>query len=496
VLLAPSPFDPGRQVSAESFVWRSGGSLALRPTGAIGLRLDLTSVRDLRDYGDTTAAGFAASRARGSLFGTDAGFERERALTGSLTFAPVLAAWLRPRAELRTRFDLLRDPNQAPLLVVADSSDPFAVATPLDSLVTDPLAVDPRTGRRVADLLRLARRLGSERTATAAAQVDLGRALRTYVDSGSALARWAAGALQPLDVSYTRSVRSAYAGVGFSPGLGYQLGVGGGAMRRTDGVPASSAGLAGQLSATQTVVLPAGLSLVGRLTRSNARTWSAEPYGLDADGQRVDEGSQVGFPDVALRWALRAPTPGSAVREASGSARLLHTRQRNVGVADGGPGLRETRTTLVRSYPITGAVTWALGGLTTAGGYTLSQRTDTIPGTVIRARIRDASADVGRPFPLPASWKLRSALRTRLSYQYSRSRSLAASLDDAELASRLLDNGRWSLSLNADTDVAENLTFVMQGARIVTFDDNLGRRFVQTVLTTALQLQFFSGRMF
>jgi hypothetical protein len=496
VLLAPSPFDRGREVSAEEFVWRSDGSLALRPTGALGLRLELSSVRDLRDYGDTTAVGIAAGRARGSFLGADAGFERERVLSGSVTFAPVLAAWLRPRAELRTRFDLLRDPNRPPLVAGADSSDLFDVATPLDSLVLDPFAIDPLTGRPVVELLRLQRRLGNERTASTGAQIDLAGALRAHADSGRPAVRWLLRAVQPLDLTYTRSLRSAYAGVAFGPGLGYQLGIGGAdAMRRTGGVPASSAGLAGQLGATQTVLLPGGLSVVGRLTRSNARTWTAQPYGLDPDAQRVDEGSQVGFPDLSLRWSLRAPPPGSAVRAASATARLLHTRQRNVTLADAGPGLRETRTTLVRSYPLTGALTWAFGDLTTAGGYTLTERTDTIPGTLIRSTIRDASADVGRAFALPARWQPRSALRTRLSYQYSRSRSLAASLSDDALASRLLDNGRWSLSLNADTDVAENLTFVLQGARIVTFDDNLGRRFVQTVLTAALQLQFFSGEL-
>ena len=494
VQLAPSAFDPGGRVSAESFVWRSGGSLALRPAGALGVHVELTSIRDLRDYGDSTVSGFAASRARRTFLGADAGYERERVLTGTVSFAPVLAPWFRPRAELRTRFDLLRDPNRPPLLFT-ESGDPL-LGTRLDS-VGGVLAVDPATGRRLVETVELQRRLGNERIATTGLVLDLARALRAYGDSAQPLVRWALGALQPLDVSYTRSLRSAYAGVGFMPGFGYQLGLGGvAAMRRAEGVPASSAGSAGQLAATQTVLLPAGLAVVARLTRSSARTWTAQPFGLDDDAQRLDSGSQMAFPDVALRWSLRAPGPRSALRDASASARVLHTRQRNVSLADAGPGLRETRATRVRSYPVTGALTWAYGDITTAGGYTLSQRTDTLPGTVIRSTIRDASADVGRPFDLPQSWKLRSDLRTRLSYQYSRSRSLAASVADADLASRLLDNGRWSLSLNADTDVAENVTFVLQGARIVTFDDNLGRRFVQTVLTTALQLQFFSGKMF
>ena len=48
---------------------------------------------------------------------------------------------------------------------------------------------------------------------------------------------------------------------------------------------------------------------------------------------------------------------------------------------------------------------------------------------------------------------------------------------------------------NADTDVAENFTFSLQGARIVTFDNNLNRRLTQTVLSAVLQVSFFAGEM-
>ena len=61
--------------------------------------------------------------------------------------------------------------------------------------------------------------------------------------------------------------------------------------------------------------------------------------------------------------------------------------------------------------------------------------------------------------------------------------------------SRLADNGRQAITLNADTDVADNVTFSLQSARIVTFDNNLNRRFTQYVLTATLQLSFFAGEL-
>ena len=56
---------------------------------------------------------------------------------------------------------------------------------------------------------------------------------------------------------------------------------------------------------------------------------------------------------------------------------------------------------------------------------------------------------------------------------------------------RLADNGRQSFNLAADTNLQDGLVFTLQASHIVTFDNNLNRRFAQTVLSTVLQFQFF-----
>ncbi len=61
--------------------------------------------------------------------------------------------------------------------------------------------------------------------------------------------------------------------------------------------------------------------------------------------------------------------------------------------------------------------------------------------------------------------------------------------------SRLTDNGRRAFSFSADTDVAENLTSSFVYSRVASFDENLNRRFTQTVLSAVLQLQFFGGEL-
>jgi hypothetical protein len=85
-------------------------------------------------------------------------------------------------------------------------------------------------------------------------------------------------------------------------------------------------------------------------------------------------------------------------------------------------------------------------------------------------------------------------LRTRVAWQRTASTNWVET-SGASLRSRLVDNGREAISFNADTDVAENLTFSLQGARIVTFDNNLNRRLTQTVLSAVLQVSFFAGEM-
>jgi hypothetical protein len=120
---------------------------------------------------------------------------------------------------------------------------------------------------------------------------------------------------------------------------------------------------------------------------------------------------------------------------------------------------------------------------------------DSLPGSVTSSRARDVSADASRSFKLPAGWQMRSALRARLGYQQTSAVSDVSNGVAAGLQSRLADNGRQAITLNADTDIAENLTFSLQSARIVTFDNNLNRRFTQVVLSAVLQIKFFAGEM-
>ena len=45
--------------------------------------------------------------------------------------------------------------------------------------------------------------------------------------------------------------------------------------------------------------------------------------------------------------------------------------------------------------------------------------------------------------------------------------------------------------ITADTNVLDNAVFTFQGSHTIVFDNNLNRRFAQTVISAVLQFQFY-----
>jgi hypothetical protein len=437
----------------------------LRPTPAVGLRVEASSLRDLRDYGDTSLAARAASADRSRIAGLDVGLERERVMRLGVTLAPRVTSWLVPTLDLSTGSSVLRDPD-APLQLLPGDS---------------------------ATLVELPRRLDNQQTLTAAVTLDAVHALAEVVALGdSARVAEISRTVLPFQVSWTRGLIGAFDGTSASPGLGWQLGLEDVAgFRRVDGRLASSAGSSSQLTAVHTLALPLGVSVTNRVQQLGTRTWTRR---FDGTQQAVD-GTQLVWPDVAVQWIARPERFRGVISSLALNARWLETRQGSVipttllGVPD------EERQTRVRSWPLSLTATWTPGGVSTTAAYTLTERADSLPGSLGTSTSRDASADVAKSFTLPASWGLRSALRTRVAYQDTRTASFVSNVAAATLRSRLTDNGRQAFSASAATDLADNLTFSLQGSRVVNFDRNFNRKIVQTVFSTALQLQFFGGAL-
>jgi hypothetical protein len=331
-------------------------------------------------------------------------------------------------------------------------------------------------------------RLGNTRTITLGAGIDVAKAGATFAGPSSLVARLAQY-VQPIDVSATRGILSAYDAASESPGLGYQLGIGSiNGFRELNGGLANTAGESSQIAVTSGLSLPGAITFTNRLQRTTTTNWARR---LESDQTTID-GDQVVFPDLNVRWSPRGPLFGGVVKAASFNGRFLYTRQSLVvpPVVIGAEA--ENRATRVQSFPLNASFTWP-GDLTTTAGYSYRTQVDSLPGSATNGNAAETSADVGRAFRLPADWGFKSGLRTRLGFQQSHTKSYVENLFAASNRSRLTDNGRQAITLNADTDVAENATFSIQGARIVNFDRNLNRRITQTVVTAVLQMQFFAG---
>ncbi len=469
--------DIPRRIAGLTSMWRNGTSFQLRPSKSLSGRLDFNSIRDLRGYGNNTPLGIITGTDRQRLFGADAGLERQRDLQAGFSFTPTVSTWVRPRVDFGSSYNMLRDPNTLSFLRVEDS----------------------------VGSLRLPRRLGSSQTTTAGVTLDLPRAAELYFDS-TGLMRRLLTAIQPIDVNYNRSLLSVFDQSPSDPPLTYQLAIGGVNRFRSIGAsPATNAGLIHQVSANHTILLPFGASIADRYQLISARNWTRR---ID-DSQAITDGSQVVFPDLSLRWSMKPDRLRRVISSIGGSARAVQTRQVNTRepetsdlqtpAANGAAGFLpsfavDRAETLVRSYPASLAIVFAGSRpLSASLGYSLSQRRETRPGLSSKNANSDINIELAKPWSVPPDWKLRSDIRTRVTYQNTHGDNFVLNPLALSRESRLTDNGRRAFSFSADTDVAENLSSSFVFSRLESFDKNLNRNFTQTVLSAVLHLQFFGG---
>jgi len=470
--------DIPRRINGLTSSWRNGTSIQLKPTKTLTGRLDFNSVRDLRNYGLDSPLGIITTAERDRIFGANAGMEREREMQAGFNFTPTISSWIKPRVDIGSSFNLLRDPNALSFERLNDTTQN----------------------------LRLPLRLGSSQTTTAGLTIDLPRMAKLHLDSTSILTRFFS-AIQPIDVNYNRSIISVFEGTPVSPPLSYQLAIGGiESLRALAGRPATSAGLIHQISATHSISLPFGATLANRYQLINARNWTRRAD----DSQAITDGTQVVFPDLALRWSTKPDRLRRVISSIGGTARAVQTRQLNSrqpefvsvngDLAADAPLLPSPGTdrgeTVVSSFPATVAIVFAgARPLATTVGYAFSRRSEARPGLSAKTAAADINAEISKPWALPPSWKPRSDLRTRITYQETHGDNFVLNPEAINNESRLSDNGRRAISFSADTDVAENFSTSFVASRVESFDRNLNRRFTQTVLSAVLHLQFYAGEM-
>ena len=461
---ASAPTDVGRIVRGLNHVWRNTSAIDLRPVDALQLRWDINSLRDLRNYGDTTAAGRAASDARRGLLGQDLGLERERTMNAFVRLAPPISTWISPIVSLASEFTMTRDPNARSLLQVGSGPDD----------------------------VRIARRVNNRQTFDASGSINLEQGLTSYLGGIPGVARLARG-IEPVTISYSRSLFSSFDRASEMPPPSFQFALGGvGDFRSLNADAATSAGVTNTLQATNTLVFPLGLSLTGRFVRADTRNWTRRLQ----NQQSVLDGSQRTFPDLSLRWSWRPPPTISPVLSAIGAgAQFRRTTGSTLAppLVPGGNVDRADRR--LTTYPMSLNATWGMfGGFATAGSYSVSETEDFRPGSALGGTTREYGADLSKTFAPRPGWRLPGDLRTRLSWQRSQTDSRVLTLASGTV-SKLTDNGRYSMALTMDTDVSETASFSLLGQRTVTFDENFNRRNTMTVISAVLHLKFFGGTL-
>ncbi len=381
-----------------------------------------------------------------------------------MNFTPRLQGWLRPRFDFSSGYAMLRDPNTTQLLHVGDSTS----------------------------ALRLPARLNALQSLNTGATLDLVRVASVWTQD-SVVLRKLNNTLMPVDFNYARTLNSAFDGTPYTPGLGYQFGIiGANGYLLDHGLFASSAGSNTAVTVGAGLKLPYGLTFTARTQRMATRNWTS---GYDTS-QTVIDGEQLTLPDLTLRATYHPVALAQYITSFTASARYVLTHQRSAAPSVSMLLPADIRTSRVVSYPLGASVVWNdVGNLTTGFSVGSTYRVDSVPGSITDSRAHDITADASRSFKLPAEWQMKSALRARVGFQQTTSISDVSNGLAAGLKSRLADNGRQALTLNADTDIAENLTFSLQSARIVTFDNNLNRRITQIVLSAVLQISFFAGEM-
>jgi hypothetical protein len=447
-----------RRTGADLSLWRSSSSVEFHPAPAVTARWDALSLRDLRDYGTLTPNAVAASHERVAWGGVDVGLERERTLGTTLRFAPTGASWVRPRLELASGYTMLRDPNL------------------------------PGVTAPGADGVRLASRFGNSQRASASAVFDLPRLTDGLSQSGwaTSLTRF----IGPIDVSVGRDQLSAYDAAPLTPGWRYQFGLDEfDAVRQIGSVLAATAGAGMRYAASNTLTLPFGATIAQRVQRTDSRHYSRR----FVDRMTRVDGEQVVFPDVTFRWSGQPTALNWLLSNVSTTVRAVHTRQSFLSPQE--TGSIEQRVTRLRAYPASITLVGPAEDMSLTLAFSRSNRADSLPGSAGESRSIDGSANLTKAFPLPASWKLPGGLRTQLSYTRMETQSYVSNLAAVSQRSRLTDNGRHTIALNADTDLSDDISFSLQASRVVTFDHNFNRRFTQTLLSAVLNIQFFGGAL-
>jgi len=454
-------------VRSRAKVWRNSAGADFMPLTGLQLRVDVTSQRDLHDYGDSTGLGRLTQGERRSLLGENVGFETQRTINTFLGATPRVGQWLRPRLTLASFFTLSRDPNApAPVRDIGDTAGGF----------------------------HLPAAFTNSRRLNVGTQLDAQRLGRSLFGDSAVLARLI-GRFTNVDVSYGRSYSSTYFGAPLVPGLGYQLALGGfDSFRRQGDRLAGSAADNLTLNAAGGVQLWLGLRVAGNYQHTHGETWvkrGTSQVPLETDSREWPSGTAI--------WSLTPPKAAGGFLVHAITARLTYRRRETTsqqaffGGAATAPTPPLTRST-ERTVGPSITVTW-LGGVSTS--YDVSRTTSDLlnAGNLFRTTRSQENAALSFAFRPPAGLvHMRNVIRASARYSASDNAVCLQTAGQVTCVS-YVDSRASQTQLTFDSDFPPSLSAGLQMAYVVNEERQFNHKTAQLAVTAFVNLSTSVGQL-
>ncbi len=441
---------------ALSHLWRNSAGLTLQPFGMLTLNGDLTSTRDLRQYGDSTSLASLATAERRRLAGVDVGVERDRTLTTSLALTPRLSSWLRPRFLTSSNFTLARTLNSRRVVrEIDDTAGAFFLPQTLNNLRS--------------------RELG--------ASVDWARGLRQALGDSAGLSALIRR-FRPVDVAVRRTRLSTFDLAAFDPGLGYMLALGGirDFLAQQGRLALGASDQRGTTFGTG-LDFPFGLVVTATYNRS-----FVQRYQLVGDEYVVSETRQKEWPagSARLTRTFRGGPIGVVVLGSSFRRRQGSTLQ---PIRDGSAAVTSTSSRTIGPELQVGLKS----GITLVGSANLLAQQNLNNGNVTELRQDDVNGTVSYAFRLPESVsRQRKLLRSSATMLVSRARQCLQRQGQLECPV-ISDTRRQEFRAQLDTDLLRTLTAGLQAGYTINELRHLDRKTSQLFLLVTFTLSLFAG---
>jgi hypothetical protein len=411
-------------------VLENSADVSFHPFEPIVAGLTLRSQRDLLDPDLATTdplQRLAIRDASGGIGGADLGWEANRSMTSSLAVRPTIATWLRPTWSWSNRFGTDRNVSYIELDVIGD----------------DTTAI-------------LQRRFGSDRQIQRRLDFQPAQMVRaawgTSADSVHGFGRLFYRALRPFQsvtLTWNSALASQFEREAFSPGFGYQLGLGNlDSFRAIDADTATAANQRDDLRANTNITLPLNVNL--GIAYSHATT-----EGFDLRGGRRTQ-DQTGWPDVQLRWQ-NIPIPaaiGGVLLAASAGARFERIDRENV------LGLRNPQVRTVLEHRYTPDLR-----LTLAGGVTASYTGSVLQGETVDPTGNGEQNSISHRLTVTSIFQSPGFLRSRLQNPITTSLSFTEDTQSRcrfrpqaaanDLCIAFIDSRNRAVNLNLDTSLSD-----------------------------------------